>query len=84
MHAFICIFIFIYLFIVYFLIFTVIITNKCTINITKVCITTVSLYIIYINILYKETQCDIYLCDNNYAFVGYNKNNTQCMIHVLK
>jgi len=81
MHLF-CIFTFYcHLFIIYFyfLIFIVIITN----NITKVCITTVSLYVIYINILYKETQCNIYFCDNNCAFVGYNKNNTKCMVRVL-
>jgi hypothetical protein len=85
MHLF-CIFIFfIYLlFTSFFLIFIVVITNKCRINITKVCITTVSLYIISINILYKESHCDINFCDNNGAFVGYNKNSTRCMVHVLK
>jgi len=82
MHLF-CILIFIY-FLYLFCIFIVIITNKCTINVTKVCITTVSLYIIYLNILYKETQCNIYFYDNNCAFVGCNKNNTRCMVHVLK
>jgi hypothetical protein len=47
-------------------------TNECTINITKVYYATVSLYMLW-----------YILCDINCAFVGYNKNNKICTVHVL-
>jgi hypothetical protein len=45
---------------------------------------TLSFYIIY-TILYKRYCSDIYCCDINCAFIGYNKNNkTKCTVHALK
>ena len=39
----------------------------------------------YKSINYIKRHCsNIYFCDINGAFFGYNKNNKRCTVHVLK